>query len=172
MLNFPKASKGMPLPDMGDFQLAFNIAQATFTALSNHVTGAATVQAAAGAPYSNGLVAPAITAKVSGKFIIWAQLSVAVNGGSLVDADSVSFQLLRGAVAIGPLLWTAASTATGATGARTVIALCEANGIIDVSGAAIGAATTYSLNIASTNAHTSGVVGVADGQITVLELPA
>lgn len=171
MIDYPKSAKGLPLPDLGDFQLALSIAQAGFNALSNQVTGPATVKAAGAAPWTS-LTAPNIFTNVSGKFLIFAQLTISVNdGGNLADADSVSFQLTRNGIAIGPVLWTAASTATGAAGSRGVVALCEVSGFIDNSGTAINASTSYALKILSTNGDTSGVVAPADGQISVLELP-
>jgi hypothetical protein len=170
MIQFPKSSKGWPLPDIGDVQLAFSLAQTVFAALSNHVTATATVQGAAAAGYSNGLVAPAITRKSSGVYVVFGILSIGVNGGSLADADAVTYQVLRGVTAVGPLSLTAASTATGGAAGDTVTATCPF-AIIDSSGAAQGATTTYSLKIVATNGHTSGVVAVTDGQISVLELP-
>lgn len=166
----PKSNKILTVPDEGMMVMAFNLAQSVFGALSNHVQAAATIQAAAAAGYSNGLVAPAITRKSGGIYVVFGSLSIGINGGSLADADAVTYQVLRGVTATGPLYLTAASTATGGAAGDTVTATCPF-AIIDNSGAAVGATTTYSLKIVATNGHTSGVVATTDGGIFVLELP-
>ena len=160
------------VPDIGDVTLAFNLANSVFAALANHVQGGATVSAAAAVPYTP-ITSPLITRKASGVFLIFASVTISVNGGSLADADNVTFNLTRvtpGAVALTPVWVTAASTATGAAGARLIAAQLT-GGFIDTSGIAQGATASYGLTVTNTNAHTSGVVAVTDGNIFVLELP-
>jgi hypothetical protein len=169
MLQNPNGQFGQGLPDEGEVELARSIASATFGALSNHFSSAATIQAAAAAPYSNGLTVTG-PVKVSGKFLVTAYLTIDINGGSLADADSVSYQLLVGATPFGPVLWTAASTATGGGAGNTVVAMCSVTAIVS-SGVAVGNNVTFSLNIASTNGHTSGVVATTQGVMTAVELP-
>jgi hypothetical protein len=172
MMNLSKAGKGMPIPDMGDFQLAFGLAQNTFAALSNHVQGGATISAAAVVPYTP-ITSPLITRKASGIFLVYAAVTISINGGSLADADVVTFNLTRvtpGAVAL-PAIWrTGATTSTGGGAGQTVVAYC-AGSVFDLSGVAQGATASYGLTITNTNAHTSGVVATTDGNIYVIELP-
>lgn len=172
MKTLRKSSNIETVPDEGEFQLAFNIANNVFAALSNHVQGGATVSAAAVVPYTP-ITSPLITRKSSGIFVIYASVTISVNGGNLVDADNVTFNLTRvtpGAVALTPVWVTAASTAAGAAGARLVAAQLT-GAFIDPSGIAPGATASYGLTVTNTNTHTSGVVAATDGNIYVFELP-
>ena len=160
------------VPDMGDVTLAFNLANSVFAALANHVQGGATVSAAAAVPFTP-ITSPLITRKASGVFLVLAMVTISVNGGSLADADVVTFNLTRvtpGAVALTPIWRTAASTSTGGGAGQTVVADCI-GGFIDPSGVAQGATASYGLTVTNLNAHTAGVVAVTDGNIFVLELP-
>jgi hypothetical protein len=158
------------IPDQGDLEMVRIIAANVLAAGSNHVTAAATIQAAAAAGYSNGLVAPAIPRKSSGIFVVMGRLSISINGGTLADADFVTYQVLRGATGVGSIGLTAASTATGGAAGSTVTATCPFI-LIDNSAIAALATVIYSLKIVGTNGHTSGVVATTDGEISVLELP-
>lgn len=172
MINLRKSSQIATVPDEGMVAMAFNLAQASFGALSNHVQGGATVSAAAVVPYTP-ITSPLITRKSGGIFLVYAEVTISVNGGSLVDADNVTYNLTRvtpGAVALTPVWFTAATTSTGAAGARGVVALCSGM-FIDNPAVAVGATASYGLTVTATNAHTSGVVAVTDGNIFVLELP-
>jgi len=172
MKTLRKSSNIEVVPDEGEFQLAFNLANSVFAALSNHVQGGATAAAAAVVPYT-AITSPLITRKASGVFLVFASVTISVDGGSLADADNVTFNLRRvtpGAVDLTPVWVTAASTTAGAAGARLIAAQCTGS-FIDPSGIVQGATASYGLVITNTNAHTSGVVAAADGNIFVLELP-
>jgi hypothetical protein len=172
MITSRKSGNTLALPDPGDFQLAFNLANSVFASLSNHVQGGATIAAAAGAPITP-ITSPLITRKASGVFLVLAMLTVSINGGSLADADVVTYNLTRvtpGAVALTPIWRTAASTSTGGGAGQTVVANLI-GGFIDPSGVAQGATASYGLTITNMNAHTAGIVATTDGNIFVLELP-
>lgn len=172
MITIPKSGRNLPLPDLGDMALAFGVAQSVFAALSNHVQGGATVSAAAVVPFTP-ITSPLITRKASGVFVVLAMVTISINGGSLADADVVTFNLTRvtpGAVALTPVWRTAASTSTGGGAGQTVVADCI-GGFIDTSGVAQGATASYGLTVTNLNAHTAGVVAVTDGNIFVIELP-
>jgi len=168
----PPTAASVPNPNLSDNMLAFSIAQNVFAALSNHVQGGATVSAAAVVPYTP-ITSPLITRKSSGNFLICVAVTISINGGSLADADNVTYNLTRvtpGAVALTPVYFTSATTSTGAAGARGVVALCSGF-FIDTTTAAVGATSSYGLTVTAANAHTSGVVAVTDGSILVVELP-
>ena len=168
-----KSANIASVPDIGDVMLAFTTGQSVFAALSNRQQGGATVSAAAVVPYTP-ITSPLITRKASGVFLVFASVTISVDGGaSLVDGDNVTFNLTRvtpGAVALAPIWVTAASTAAGAAGARLVCAQLT-GAFIDPSGIAQGATASYGLTVTNTNTHTSGVVAAQDGNIFVLELP-
>lgn len=148
-------------------QLPMTLAGNVLAALSNFVTGGASPEGAQGAPYSNGLQAPPITVKASGIFLVWAHLSIFPGeGGTLANNDGVFYQLLRNATPIGSVPTTTAQTSS----VGGVVALCPIH-MLDVSGLAHGTVITYSLQISSTNAHTSAVNAAGDGQISVIEIP-
>lgn len=172
MINLRKSAQIAPVPDEGFVQMAFNLAQASFGALSNHVQGGATVAAAAGAPITP-ITSPLITRKSGGIFLACAMLTLSINGGTLADADVVTYNLTRvtpGAVALTPVWRTAASTSTGGGAGQTVVAYCM-GAFIDNPAVAVGATASYGLTVTNMNAHTAGIVAVTDGSIFVLELP-
>lgn len=173
MKTITKAGNQGVVPDMGDIALAFGVAQSVMAALSNHVTGGATVSAAAGVPYT-AITSPLITRKASGIFLVWAQVTISVHGGTLVDGDNLTFNPTRvtpGAVALNPIMVAAASTTAGAAAGYLVSGILQC-AFIDVSGIAQGATASYGLTLTNANAHTSGVIAATDGNIVVLELPA
>ena len=173
MINFPKSSKGLPLPDLGDVQSAFSLAQNTFAALSNHNQSGANISAAANAPYT-AVNSAAITRKSSGIFAVWATVTISINGGNMAAADAVTYTGVRfPATHVGPVKTTAAiSGATGAAVGYTVVADCNLF-FIDTPGIAVGASTVYGLLITGVDllVHTSGVIAASDGNIVVVELP-
>lgn len=171
-INPASAGLGTAIPDMGDVELARIIAANGFAALSNHVTGGATITAHAIAPITP-ITSPLITRKSSGIFLVWCQVTVGIAGGSLADADAVAFNPTRvtpGAVALNPVITTAASTSTGGGAGYTVVAYCSFM-ILDTTTAAVGATSSYGLTVTNMNGHQGGTTAVTDGQIVVIELP-
>jgi len=172
MVNFPKSGRGQPLPDLGDFVLAFNLAQSVFGALSNHVTGGATVLNNQAAPQTV-ITSPLITRKSGGVFLVWATCTISIAGGALADTDEIIYNPTRvtpGAVALNPVQHGVASTMAGGAAGYTVGGLITSV-FIDTPGIALGATASYGVTVTNTNAHNFGVVAVTDGQIVVLELP-
>jgi hypothetical protein len=166
---------GAGLPDEGEVELARIIGANNFAALSNHVTGGATVTAHVVAPYTP-ITSPLITRKSSGIFLVWATVTISINGGTMAAADAVTYQGLRvtpGAVALNPIKTTAAiSGATGAASGYTVVADLNIF-YIDTPGIAAGATASYGIDLTGvdTTTHTSGVIATTDGTIVVIELP-
>lgn len=123
------------------------------------------------APYV-ALQADPIVRLASGTFRIRATATIANLGGAgtLAPGDAVQVSVLRGGVAIGtaPVI-VAPAVAVAGVGSMTVAALVHVE-FEDVSGAALGASTTYALQVTSANGHTSGV-DVNGGIILISELP-
>ena len=172
MITLPKSGRGQPTADIGDVLLAFNTAQNLIAALSNHNQSGANISAAAVAPYT-AINSAAIPRKSSGIFFVWACVTISIHGGTMADADAVTYGGLRGATPVGPAKTTAAvSATTGAVAGYTVVADCNLF-FIDTPGVNMGVSTIYGLQITGVDAltHTSGVIAATDGIICVIELP-
>lgn len=169
------SSSQLITPDEGYIELVRAIAANAAAALGNHVNGGATVSAAAVAPYV-GITSPLITRKSSGIFLVFATLTISVNGGTMADADNVTYRPQRvtpGAVNLSPIKTTGAvSAATGAAAGYTVVADLNAI-ILDNPGIAVGATASYGLVVTGDDGltRTSGVIAATDGEIIVIELP-
>lgn len=133
----------------------------------NRVQAAATAVGPSAAGYA-ALTAPSATRVASGKFRVRAVVTISDRGGGLVAGDAVSCQLVRDAVLVGPVIVASAVAAAGVAG----VAFAAMIGVDfeDNSGKAVGVGTVYTLQVTSSNVHTSGVVD-GQGQILVNELP-
>lgn len=160
----------VPNPDLGDVELGSVPGVAAFTAASNRVSNNAAALAAAGAPYT-AIAAPSITRKQSGIFDVFGWITIAVNGGTLVDGDGILFSILANAVAFGaPTAVVAASTATGAPAGSTIACTFSFDALLP-GNVALGAGVVFGVQVTTANGHTSGVI-VGQGCINVFEMPA
>jgi hypothetical protein len=158
---------------VAQLQNASGASAAAVAALSNYVQSQALPRLApVPAPYT-AIIAPAITRKASGFFLILAVVTISIHDdtGTLTPGDGVVYSANRnGAFSINPILTASAQATTGANPGETVSANLPM-ATLDFPGIEMGDEVSYQIIVRSANGHTSGVVTETDGAIFVIELP-